>query len=139
MQKKTSSSPVIDLPLINNDLFFSSVARLGSSRAGDEEDEEPPITIRLQNVFLHPLYKKISTRGSISFDVAILVLKSPVVFNDAIRPICLPAQPVDAIDHLAGQTVSLTGWGKYFINATTDATSSSLKFTSLTVKWSCIC
>ena len=114
------------------------MARLGSSTWDEKEDEEPPMTIRLQKVLLHPLYKKISTRGSISFDVAILVLKSPVVFNDAIRPICLPAQPVDAIDHLAGQTVSLMGWGKYFINATTDVVSSSLKFTSLKVKWSCI-
>ena len=89
--------------------------------------------IKLEKFHQHPLYKKVSTRGAIYFDVTVVVLQTPVAFTDNIRPICLPARPTDALEHLTGQLVTLAGWGKYFINATTDLVSSELKFINLKV------
>ena len=109
------------------------MANLGSSKAKIGTTDESFVRIKLEKVELHPLYKKVSTRGAIYFDVAVVVLQTPVAFSDNIRPICLPARPTDALEHLTGQLVTLAGWGKYFINATTDLVSSELKFINLKV------
>ena len=114
-------------------LVSRSVAQLGSSKPENGMSDKTFFRINLEKMHQHPLYKKVSTRGAIYFDVAVVVLQTPVAFSDNIRPICLPARPTDALEHLTGQLVTLAGWGKYFINATTDVVSSELKFINLKV------
>ncbi len=44
--------------------------------------------------------------------MAILILESAVLFDDTIRPVCLPEAPTLEVDHFAGTAASVSGWGK---------------------------
>uniref|UniRef100_A0A2K6G8M9 Transmembrane serine protease 9 n=1 Tax=Propithecus coquereli TaxID=379532 RepID=A0A2K6G8M9_PROCO len=63
-----------------------------------------PVNIGLQRVVLHPLYNP----GTLDFDLAVLELASPVVFNKYIQPVCLPL----AIQKFpVGRKCMISGWG----------------------------
>uniref|UniRef100_A0A8C8Z2H1 Transmembrane serine protease 9 n=1 Tax=Prolemur simus TaxID=1328070 RepID=A0A8C8Z2H1_PROSS len=63
-----------------------------------------PVKIGLRRVVLHPLYNP----GTLDFDLAVLELASPVVFNKYIQPVCLPL----AIQKFpVGRTCMISGWG----------------------------
>ncbi|XP_075854356.1 transmembrane protease serine 9 isoform X3 [Microcebus murinus] len=63
-----------------------------------------PVKIGLRRVVLHPLYNP----GTLDFDLAVLELASPVVFNKYIQPVCLPL----AIQKFpVGRKCMISGWG----------------------------
>jgi hypothetical protein len=66
----------------------------------------------------------------IYFDAGIALAESEMKFSDYIRPICLPTHPVDKLDYLTGDLVTLTGYGLY---STTNTLAKELKFINLKV------
>uniref|UniRef100_A0A8C5LB88 Transmembrane protease, serine 9 n=1 Tax=Jaculus jaculus TaxID=51337 RepID=A0A8C5LB88_JACJA len=63
-----------------------------------------PVKLRLRRVALHPHYNP----GILDFDVALLELARPLVFNKYIQPICLPL----AIHKFpVGRKCMISGWG----------------------------
>ncbi|XP_053436893.1 transmembrane protease serine 9 [Nycticebus coucang] len=63
-----------------------------------------PVKLGLQRVVLHPLYNP----STLDFDLAVLELASPVVFNKYIQPLCLPL----AIQKFpVGRKCMISGWG----------------------------
>ncbi|XP_008579041.1 PREDICTED: transmembrane protease serine 9 [Galeopterus variegatus] len=63
-----------------------------------------PVKMGLRRVVLHPLYNP----GILDFDVAVLELASPLVFNKYIQPVCLPL----AIQKFpVGRKCTISGWG----------------------------
>jgi hypothetical protein len=44
------------------------------------------VTLEAEAFFYHPKYKY----GKVYFDAGIVVTKTPIFYNDFIRPICLP-------------------------------------------------
>jgi hypothetical protein len=74
----------------------------------------------ITNISVHPGFNR--TSEAAYYDVAILTLGEAVEFNDDIRPVCLPAGPMNKADHLTGLAVSISGWGKTdnYASATSD-------------------
>ncbi|XP_048653436.1 transmembrane protease serine 9-like, partial [Marmota marmota marmota] len=63
-----------------------------------------PVKLGLRRVALHPRYNP----GILDFDVAVLELASPLVFNKYIQPVCLPL----AIQKFpVGRKCVISGWG----------------------------
>lgn len=63
-----------------------------------------PIKLGLRRVVLHPRYNP----GILDFDVALLELARPLLFNKYIQPICLPL----AIHKFpVGRKCMISGWG----------------------------
>merc|ERR1712137_628817 len=58
---------------------------------------------KVSNIYMHESYE----RKAYSNDIALLKLKSKVVFTDFIWPICLPPSNIA----LENQVASVTGWG----------------------------
>jgi hypothetical protein len=48
-------------------------------------------------------------------DVAIAILRTPVIYNKYIRPICLPPQ-LNSHDDIVGQYSYAAGWGSFCLN-----------------------
>ncbi len=44
------------------------------------------------------------------FDVAVLTVEPPIVYSDAISPVCLPPANTDA-DQFATKDAAIIGWG----------------------------
>ena len=57
----------------------------------------------IERVYVHPMYNRISSWN----DLAVLKLASPVVFTDAVRPICLQAD----LNEANYSTCYTGGWG----------------------------
>ncbi|XP_064110506.1 venom serine protease Bi-VSP-like [Macrobrachium nipponense] len=66
-------------------------------------DESPHVERRISSFRLHPNF----VARTFDNDIAVLVLESPVTFNDYIRPICLPP----ANEAFTGATATVAGWG----------------------------
>lgn len=63
-----------------------------------------PVKLGLRRVVLHPRYNP----GILDFDVALLELAQPLVFNKYIQPVCLPL----AIHKFpVGRKCMISGWG----------------------------
>ncbi|XP_049732250.1 transmembrane protease serine 9 isoform X1 [Elephas maximus indicus] len=63
-----------------------------------------PVKVSLKRAVLHPLYHA----GTLDFDVAVLELASPLLFNKYVQPICLPL----AIQKFpVGRKCMISGWG----------------------------
>lgn len=63
-----------------------------------------PVKLGLRRVALHPRYNP----GILDFDVALLELAQPLVFNKYIQPVCLPL----AIHKFpVGRKCMISGWG----------------------------
>ncbi|XP_027275096.1 transmembrane protease serine 9 isoform X3 [Cricetulus griseus] len=63
-----------------------------------------PVKLGLRRVFLHPQYNP----GTLDFDMALLELARPLIFNKYIQPVCLPL----AIHKFpVGRKCMISGWG----------------------------
>ncbi|XP_072445241.1 transmembrane protease serine 11C-like isoform X2 [Chiloscyllium punctatum] len=58
----------------------------------------------IETIIIHPQYRQTSN----DYDIAVLKLSSPLIFEANIQPICLPSS-----DHVfnAGDSCTITGWG----------------------------
>ena len=117
--------------LLNNTyhLIFSYLIRLGSSKVN--HDDETLVQLEALAFIKHPLYKK--GQEGLYFDVGVVVTKTPIQFNNFVRPVCLPALPADTLDFLTGHLVTMAGWGLYHVDRGNRVPSKSLKFFSLKV------
>jgi len=70
-----------------------------------EPDEPNRVEISSYELVVHPTWDP----STLSNDLALIVLPSPVDFTDYISPICLPAAG-DTVD--AGDLMTIVGWGK---------------------------
>jgi len=75
-----------------------------------------------------------NSQKGLYFDAGLAIVAKEFEFSNYIRPICLPTQPVDMLDYLTGDLVTLTGYGKY---STTDLLAKELKFINLKVYLIC--
>ncbi|KAF5298268.1 hypothetical protein FQR65_LT09779 [Abscondita terminalis] len=77
---------------------------------GERECNDDIIEIKIEEMFLHPLYNE-RTRHN---DIALIRLSTPVQFSDYIRPICLPEQDLLISGNV--HNLSTSGWGilQYF-------------------------
>ncbi|KAM6219658.1 transmembrane protease serine 9 [Rhynchocyon petersi] len=63
-----------------------------------------PVKVGLRRAVLHPLYHS----GTLDFDVAVLELARPLLFNKYVQPVCLPL----AIQKFpVGRKCMISGWG----------------------------
>lgn len=76
----------------------------------------PHVDIGIENVIIHEKFLPQSFNQH--NDIALIRMNQRIVFNDFIKPICLPS----SIDNLVGNAVTLTGFGR-----TETASSSNLK------------
>lgn len=73
------------------------------------------IEIPIDKTYPHPDYRQdLSNRPN---DIALIRLKSPVAFNDFVKPICLPPVNIDDTIQKPKKLLAIAGWGK----ATPDA------------------
>jgi hypothetical protein len=84
-------------------------------------------TRRIVAIIQHPDYDD----DFVYFDAGIAIAERKVEFSDYIRPICLPVKPVDALDYLTGEIVTLTGFG---LDSTTNTLVKTIKFIDLKVR-----
>ncbi|XP_054158936.1 transmembrane protease serine 9-like [Oppia nitens] len=86
------------------------VVRLGAHNmdANDTNDEPEARDYEVDAIVSHNEFS-VSTKVN---DIAILRLKSPVVFGMAVRPICLPDPTTTGDVSYANETAVLAGWGK---------------------------
>merc|ERR1712241_183132 len=75
-----------------------------------ESSEPHRVEITSYNGFTHPDWNS----NTLSNDLALVKLPSPIAFNDYIKPSCLPASGDAAAE---GDLVTVTGWGKPSDNA----------------------
>jgi hypothetical protein len=85
-------------------------------------------TRKIIQILKHPNYSR--DNGSY-FDVGFAIAEREIKFSDYIRPICLPTQPVDKLDYLNGDLVTLTGFG---LESITNVLAKELKFINLKVR-----
>ncbi|XP_074645397.1 chymotrypsinogen 2-like [Tubulanus polymorphus] len=71
------------------------------------EDDGPEVTHELQAIFMHPWYD--GRKSDSPHDIVLLKLKKPIVFNDYVKPICLPQQNDDFTNW---PDCWVTGWGE---------------------------
>ncbi|WAQ98002.1 CORIN-like protein [Mya arenaria] len=63
--------------------------------------------VRVNKIFINPRTLKLEN-GQMDWDMALLELRTPLVFGDYVQPICLPAQMAPNPTH---QQCYLAGWG----------------------------
>jgi secreted trypsin-like serine protease len=94
--------------------------KLGAHNKGraDTVDESTQQNFDVDKVFLHPSY----VTASKGYDVAVLKLKTPVTFTDAVKPseyllnwqkfclVCLPTA-TQSFNSVGAQTIAVVGWG----------------------------
>jgi len=86
------------------------MVKAGDWKLATENPAEEPFPVQIRNVAaiaVHPQYEPISRKN----DMAVLVLESPLTFDDHVDKLCLgqdtpPGQPP------AGKNCVITGWGK---------------------------
>ena len=89
---------------------------------------------RIIGIKVHPRY----IPGEAHYDVGIAETREEISFNEFVRPVCLPYLPVDNDNYLAGEFVTLAGWGyviKVRNNVEQTELTSNLKLRSLQVKY----
>uniref|UniRef100_A0A182WB30 Scavenger receptor class A n=1 Tax=Anopheles minimus TaxID=112268 RepID=A0A182WB30_9DIPT len=67
--------------------------------------DQAELDIFIENTYIHEQFRE---NHHMSNDIAVIVLKTPVRFNDYVQPICLPAQ--DAV-YEPGKNCTISGWG----------------------------
>ena len=80
----------------------------------------------IEEIIIHPYYEE----GMSYYDVALVRLDKPLIFNDGISPICIPPEAVQEANHRLHHSVSLAGWGRIKPNG---PTSTVLRHTQLTI------
>ena len=66
----------------------------------------------IEQIKMHPYYNDVPGEGTLEFDVAVMKLKSSIIYNDYVQPICFPQGGV--VDDTTSCFVS--GWGRTSIN-----------------------
>ncbi len=82
-------------------------------RFGTENLQIPTQYMIERNVARFEVHPKYQQRRAY-FDAAIAFSDKLIEFTEYVRPICLPMTPVDDEDYLAGDFVTLSGWGQKF-------------------------
>ncbi|KAK3909565.1 Serine protease easter [Frankliniella fusca] len=73
----------------------------------------PVVDVRVERVIRHPQYSSdASSPNYLKNDVALLRLRSPVTFTEAVKPICLPEQGNVQVKTSTGSKAIVAGWGK---------------------------
>ena len=66
----------------------------------------------IEEVRIHPQWRT-EGRGVLYFDIAIIFLKSPLLLDYTLQPICLPEQPHAGLqESMVGDALTVTGWGR---------------------------
>ena len=73
-------------------------------------EPNPDLLRNVKQIMVHPKYQL----GRPYFDVGFAIAKTPIKFSDYVIPICLPMKPVDDVDYLEGDLVTLAGWGVFY-------------------------
>ena len=110
---------------IENDEF---TLLFGSNNPPDSRDNQKRnvVTKIIKEVHIHPSYKR-----SAYFDIAIITILEPIkAFQDNVWPICIPAQPMDSLNHLYDRTGYVVAYGA----ADGENRSSKLTIIDLTVR-----
>ena len=71
--------------------------------------EFPGLEVNIRQILSHPRY----TNNPVAiYDIAIVIMDSPVTFTDMIRPICVfQDEEVDEVEDVGGELV-VAGWGR---------------------------
>uniref|UniRef100_A0A6E8VNT9 Scavenger receptor class A n=1 Tax=Anopheles coluzzii TaxID=1518534 RepID=A0A6E8VNT9_ANOCL len=77
--------------------------RIGDYHTAAYDNAE--LDIFIENTYIHEQFRE---GHHMSNDIAVVVLKTPVRFNDYVQPICLPARDAP---YLPGQNCTISGWG----------------------------
>lgn len=77
--------------------------RLGDHHSEIAESSE--VEVFIENLYIHEDFRKGQHMNN---DLAIIVLKSPVRFNDYIQPVCMPSKEVA---YTEGMNCTISGWG----------------------------
>uniref|UniRef100_A0AAG5D0X4 Scavenger receptor class A n=1 Tax=Anopheles atroparvus TaxID=41427 RepID=A0AAG5D0X4_ANOAO len=67
--------------------------------------DQAELDIFVENTYIHEQFRQ---GHHMSNDIAVVVLKTPVRFNNYVQPICLPAQDAP---YEAGKNCTISGWG----------------------------
>uniref|UniRef100_A0A182PHK4 Scavenger receptor class A n=1 Tax=Anopheles epiroticus TaxID=199890 RepID=A0A182PHK4_9DIPT len=67
--------------------------------------DQAELDIFIENTYIHEQFRE---GHHMSNDIAVVVLKTPVRFNDYVQPICLPAQDAP---YEPGRNCTISGWG----------------------------
>ncbi|XP_045155861.1 vitamin K-dependent protein C isoform X2 [Echinops telfairi] len=82
------------------------IVRLGEYDLRRRDNWE--VDLNIQQIFIHPNY----TKSTSDNDIALLHLEEPVIFSQAIVPICLPDSGLSERELTqVGQEMVVTGWG----------------------------
>lgn len=93
----------MSLTLISGYPKGAYLIRIGDHRSDEVEPSE--IEVNIENLYIHEDFRK---GHHMNNDIAMILLKSPVRFNDFIQPVCLPAR--DSL-YTPGMNCSISGWG----------------------------
>ena len=77
---------------------------LGQSNLNSQLEQSTRQLIDISKVEQHPKYDNVSCY----FDIGLIYTAKPIVFNDAVKPLCLPEKRSDIMH---GLSTSLAGWG----------------------------
>ncbi|XP_023941053.1 CLIP domain-containing serine protease HP8 [Bicyclus anynana] len=70
----------------------------------------PPVDVSVEEVIVHEGYNV--SNANQPNDIALLRLAHDVLFNDFVKPICLPVDPLLKEDTFEGYDLVVAGWGK---------------------------
>lgn len=112
--------------LVQNDLTGYKM------RLGTEDLVNPGHGMMERNVIKLDLHPKFQQRRAY-FDVGIATADRILEFTEYVRPVCIPMSPVDDFDALAGDFVTLAGWGLQFNNQGQFVPTNRLKLNNLQV------
>ena len=91
-----------------NLIFRNWKIQLGTKNLSNLFEEES-VEKNILKVYVHPLYDK--QFSAAYYDAAVLLLNSPVTFDENIRPVCLPEYPSQNANEYSGSLLTVSGWG----------------------------
>lgn len=81
----------------------SYVVRMGDHNMDVNEDSE--VEIFIEDFYIHEEFRKGQHMNN---DLAVVILKRPVRFNDYIQPVCMPS---NSLQYHPGMNCTISGWG----------------------------
>ncbi|KAJ8912568.1 hypothetical protein NQ315_006640, partial [Exocentrus adspersus] len=93
----------------------------------------PPVQdIGIDKLHIHPNFNRTSVKN----DICLIRLAQEAVYNDFVKPICLPHGEIITKNYIA-ERVEIAGWG--VIDSSTEEVSTTLQYVSLPVRDRCAC